>query len=72
MAPKADNLTAIREQIVCKMWEPRRLTTLWAFTACYRDSFTFFTVSLKSTMKQFTWLPPDFSIYFGQNRDVSY
>jgi hypothetical protein len=23
------------------MWEPRRLTTLWAFTACYRDTFTF-------------------------------
>jgi hypothetical protein len=23
------------------MWEPRRLTTLWAFTACYSDSFTF-------------------------------
>jgi hypothetical protein len=23
------------------MWEPRRLTTLWAFTACYMDSFTF-------------------------------
>jgi hypothetical protein len=23
------------------MWEPRRLTTLWAFMACYRDSFTF-------------------------------
>jgi hypothetical protein len=22
------------------MWEPRRLTTLWDFTACYRDSFT--------------------------------
>jgi hypothetical protein len=22
------------------MWEPRPLTTLWAFTACYRDSFT--------------------------------
>jgi hypothetical protein len=21
------------------MWEPRRLTTLWAFTACYRDNF---------------------------------
>jgi hypothetical protein len=21
------------------MWEPRRLTTLWAFTASYRDSF---------------------------------
>jgi hypothetical protein len=24
------------------MWDPQRLTTLWAFTACYRDSFTFF------------------------------
>jgi hypothetical protein len=24
-----------------KMWEPRRLTTLWASTACYRDSFTY-------------------------------
>jgi hypothetical protein len=24
-----------------KIWEPRRLTTLRAFTACYRDSFTF-------------------------------
>jgi hypothetical protein len=23
------------------MWKPRRLTTLWAFTASYRDSFTF-------------------------------
>jgi hypothetical protein len=22
------------------MWEPQRLTTLWASTACYRDSFT--------------------------------
>jgi hypothetical protein len=25
------------------MWEHRHLTTLWAFTACYRDSCTFFT-----------------------------
>jgi hypothetical protein len=24
------------------MWEPRPLTTLWAFMACYRDNFTFF------------------------------
>jgi hypothetical protein len=23
------------------MWEPRRLTTLWDSTACYRDSFAF-------------------------------
>jgi hypothetical protein len=22
------------------MWEPQPLTTLWAFIACYRDSFT--------------------------------
>jgi hypothetical protein len=36
-----DNLTAIYEAIVYKMWEPRHLTTLWASTACYRDSFTF-------------------------------
>jgi hypothetical protein len=28
---KADKRTAI--------WEPRRLTTQWAFTICYRDSF---------------------------------
>jgi hypothetical protein len=24
------------------MWESRRLTTLWASTACYRNKFTFF------------------------------
>jgi hypothetical protein len=39
-ASKPD-LTAICEPIVYKMWEPRRLTALWASTACYRDSFTF-------------------------------
>jgi hypothetical protein len=33
-ACKADNFTAICEPIVQKMWEPRRLTTLWASTAC--------------------------------------
>jgi hypothetical protein len=33
-ARKADNLTAVCEPIVQKMWEPRRLTTLWVFTAC--------------------------------------
>jgi hypothetical protein len=41
LACKADNLTAICEPIVQKIWEPWRLATLWAFTACYRDSFTF-------------------------------
>jgi hypothetical protein len=24
------------------MWDPQHLTPLWAFTACYRDSFTFY------------------------------
>jgi hypothetical protein len=40
-ARKADNLTAICEQIFWKIWEPRRLTTLWASTGFYRVSFTF-------------------------------
>jgi hypothetical protein len=38
---KADNLAAICELIAWKMWEPRRLTTLWVSMACYRDSCTF-------------------------------
>jgi hypothetical protein len=37
-ARKADNLTAVSEPIVQKMWEPQRLTALWASMACYRDS----------------------------------
>jgi hypothetical protein len=35
-ARKANIFTAICEPI----FQPRRLTTLWAFTACYRNSFT--------------------------------
>jgi hypothetical protein len=38
------------------MWDPRRLTTLWASTACYRDSFTFFFLSL-TTCKNATVEP---------------
>jgi hypothetical protein len=38
---KADQLIAIYEQIVYKIWVRRRPATLWAATACYRDSFTF-------------------------------
>jgi hypothetical protein len=30
------------EPIVYKMCEPRRLTTLWTSTVCYRDNFTFY------------------------------
>jgi hypothetical protein len=39
LARGADKLTAICGPIVYKMWEPRRLTTLWAFMACYRNCF---------------------------------
>jgi hypothetical protein len=41
-AHKADNLTAFCEPIVFKMCEHRRLTNIWAYTACYRGSFTFY------------------------------
>jgi hypothetical protein len=44
LARKADKFTAICEPIVLKMWEPRCLTTVWASTACYRDSFFFYTL----------------------------
>jgi hypothetical protein len=38
---KAEYLTAICEPIVKKkIWEPRRLTNLWASMASYRDGFT--------------------------------
>jgi hypothetical protein len=40
-AHKAEDLTSICEPNVYKMWEPRRLTTLWTFMAFYRDSLTF-------------------------------
>jgi hypothetical protein len=39
-ARKADNLTAISEPIIYKLWEPQRLATQWASAACYRDRFT--------------------------------
>jgi hypothetical protein len=38
---KADNLTAICEPIVYKMYERRLLTILWVSMASYRASFTF-------------------------------
>jgi hypothetical protein len=47
---KADNLTAICEPIIYKMWEPRRLTTLWDSTVCYGDSFTFYLYILQETV----------------------
>jgi hypothetical protein len=41
---KANNLTIICELILYKMWEPRRLTTLWASTSFYRDNFSFLVI----------------------------
>jgi hypothetical protein len=41
-APNADNLTATCEPIFYKMSYRRHITTLWACTACYRVSFTFY------------------------------
>jgi hypothetical protein len=40
-ARKADNLTAICESIIYKMWEPQHLTALWVSMARYRDSSLF-------------------------------
>jgi hypothetical protein len=40
--------------IAWKMWEPQNLTILWAFTACYRHSFTFY---LKCPTYRFTDSP---------------
>jgi hypothetical protein len=39
-AREADNLTAICEPTVWKIWDPGRLTTLWISRACYRDNVT--------------------------------
>jgi hypothetical protein len=36
---EANNLTTICEQTTYEMWEPRRLTTSWASTACYKGNF---------------------------------
>jgi hypothetical protein len=36
------------------MWEPRRLTTLWAPTACYRDSSTFYHTISSATVESST------------------
>jgi predicted benzoate:H+ symporter BenE len=40
------------------MWDPQRLTTLWASTACYRNSFIFIwkkpaLVLIANTLKKF-------------------
>jgi hypothetical protein len=54
---KADNLTAICERIVQKMWDPPRLTTPWTFTVCCTDKLYFFilTVLLSYLRWLFVW-----------------
>jgi hypothetical protein len=49
-ARKADNLTAICEPIVYKMWEPQHLTALWVSTARYRDTFTFTSIYIHNVL----------------------
>jgi hypothetical protein len=49
-ARKANNPTATCEPNVYKMWEPRRLTTLWASTVCYRDIFTLYLYCWQPTL----------------------
>jgi hypothetical protein len=44
------------------MWEPQPLTPLWAFTACYRDSFTLLgeTEVLGENLPKCHFFPPQF------------
>jgi hypothetical protein len=53
-ARKANNLIAIYEPIFERIGELRRLITLWSSTACYRDSFTFFTRIQSSSAEDHT------------------
>jgi hypothetical protein len=43
-ACKNDNLTAVYEPTVWRIWDPRHLTTLQASTACHGDSLTYYCV----------------------------
>jgi hypothetical protein len=40
------------------MWEPQRLTTLWASTACYRDRFTLLHLQYLILELIITYCPP--------------
>jgi hypothetical protein len=46
-AHKSDNITAICVPITYEIWDPRRFTTPWVSTVCFRDSFTFLPFSLE-------------------------
>jgi hypothetical protein len=51
------------------MWEPRRLTSLWASTASYRDSFTFFFTL--ATIKAEFWGAMDLNLKRSNQLDYS-
>jgi hypothetical protein len=40
-------MTAKCEHIAYKIWEPKRLTTSWAYMDSYRDSFLSFFVNME-------------------------
>jgi hypothetical protein len=37
------------------MWDPRRITTIRASTTCYRNSFTFLYVDLRTLQETHLW-----------------
>jgi hypothetical protein len=67
-AREADNLTAICEPIVYKMWQPRRLTTLRAFMACYRDSFMFLGLDIPGGVLLLVFLAISYTPFFSPMR----
>jgi hypothetical protein len=44
------------------MWKPRHLTTLWAFTACYKDSF-FFTIIVTNAKLKILYIYTTLSLF---------
>jgi hypothetical protein len=54
------------------MWDPQRLTTLWAFTAWYRDIFTFYFHLRARTLEITLTLLSDFDKSVYCRRTVSF
>jgi hypothetical protein len=63
-ALKNDNLTAICEPIVYKMWDPRHLRILEDSMACYTDSLLFLWTDRSNLIQQNT--------YYGAKRGTSF
>jgi hypothetical protein len=64
-ARKADNLAAICEPTVNKMWEPQHLTTLWASTVSYRDTFTPYLCRVRWAISDINNIPFEHQIIHG-------